>query len=174
VQSDRITGEAQARDVLNNEILKTFIAQINTLKSASVRNSRLTNQTRDLKNLFETEVIPAVTAQKARQLVNAKLLPEFASGGFFRGQGLAMLHDGEIIMNKMQQSRLIAMTSPSVFQAVGVPNAPKSYNNGVPQFETGGVFRAGGSVSNTNNEPIQLNVTLMVSPEFSVETSRRR
>src|SRR5262249_45638373 len=47
ISSDQIDG-SQARAIFDNEILATFIQQINTLKTKSVRDSRLTNQVRDL------------------------------------------------------------------------------------------------------------------------------
>lgn len=164
VANDRVTGERNVRDIFNEEILKTFIDQINTIKTKSVRESRLRNQTADLRNLFEREVIPEVARQKVRQTVNSRLIPEFATGGLFQGEGLAKLHDGEVILNKVQQSRLFAMTSPSIFKAIGVPNAPAKYENGFPAFESGGVMVSGGRSfsrgDNGGNRPLIANFTL--------------
>lgn len=146
VERDQIAGE-EARRVFENEVLATFIAQINTLKTKSVRESRLTNQVRDLRNLFDQEVGPAIIAQRNRQQTFSKLIPEFAFGGFVPGidQGvdsvLSLLRPGEMVLTVRHQREIQQIAGADVFGRVGVPGAAMASVGGVPAFAFGGVSR---------------------------------
>lgn len=164
VESNEITlNVTQARDLFNTQILQPFIDQINTIKTKSVRESRLKNQTVDLRNLFEKEVIPAVQAQKTRQGINDKLVPEFAVGGYHRGVGLALLHDREAILNLSQQSKLQAIAGQNILQQIGVPDAAPAPVDAAPAFARGGIFTA---PTRSNATPtINMTVQLVVSSD---------
>jgi len=150
VSSDQIDG-AQARSVFNNEILQTFIQQINTLKTKSVRESRLKNQTADLKKLFEDEVGPEIEAQKLRSKTALRLVPEFALGGIVPGMPtgadtvLSWLSPREMVLTVQQQRSIAAMAGPEVFAAAGVPGAGLTTSDGGQAFQFGGVVQASGS-----------------------------
>lgn len=144
VQADRIQG-TEARPIFENQILATFIAQINTLKTKSVRESRLTNQVRDLRNLFESSVVPAITAQLLRKTNASQLIPEFAFGGmvpgFDRGYDsvLSYLRPGEMVLTVNHQNAIKGLAGGDVFNRVGVPDAPMSSVGGFPGYAYGGV-----------------------------------
>lgn len=53
---------------LQEAIDNTFRSIINTLQTESVRTSRLTNQVRDLRNLFDQHVVPHIQTAAAAQL----------------------------------------------------------------------------------------------------------
>ena len=170
VESNELTlTVSQARAMFDSQVLQPFIAQINTLKTKSVRESRLKNQTADLRNLFEKEVIPAVQAQKTRQGISDKLIPEFAVGGYHRGVGLALLHDREAILNLEQQARLQAIAGHNVLQQIGVPNAAPAPTEATPSFARGGIFSAPGA--SRLDQPMNINMTvqLVVSGDEAVE-----
>jgi uncharacterized membrane protein YgcG len=148
---------SEARNIFEQQILRTFTTQIQGLKSKSVRESRLTNQVRDLRNLFESQVVPAVTSSQRRSIAESRLIPEFATGGVVPGidrgydSVLARLRPGEMVLNRQQQSAVRSALGYNVFAQAGVPNAA-----------------AGGfSVSSSSSEPmvIELNVNLGVSRE---------
>lgn len=103
IARDEIDGK-DAKRIFNKEILETFKQQISTLKTKSVRESRLKNQVADLKNLYEKEVVPEVEKQRTRKQIFGKLTPEFATGGIMPRDGFAYLHKDEIIVNRTQQS----------------------------------------------------------------------
>jgi hypothetical protein len=145
-EAGKLTSVGEARKIFESDILATFISQINTIKTKSVRESRLRNQVPDLRNLFEKEVVPAVVAANKAQGRFQNQLPEFATGGFKQGTGYALLHDGEAILNQAQQARLFARAGRDVFADIGVPNAkPAPADNA--SFATGGIYSApaGGS-----------------------------
>jgi len=126
------------------EIHSVFVAETQQLKSKSVRESRLAHQadlsgTRpdSLRYLFNKEVLPEVLKAKKNATTFQQLIPEFATGGLFRGAGLAILHDGELILNHAQQRRVQALAGADVFRAAGVPNAPSS-----GPFQSGGYYSA--------------------------------
>jgi hypothetical protein len=164
VERNEITlNVSQARDLFKTQILQPFIDQIKTIKTKSVRESRLKNQTVDLRNLFEKEVIPAVQAQKTRQGINDKLVPEFAVGGYHRGVGLALLHDREAILNLSQQSKLQAIAGQNILQQIGVPDAAPAPVDAAPAFARGGIFTA---PTRSNTTPtINMTVQLVVSSD---------
>jgi hypothetical protein len=56
----------EAQTYLNDAILQPFRDFINTLKTKSVRDSRLTNQVRDLENLYNSLVGDAIKRQQER------------------------------------------------------------------------------------------------------------
>lgn len=144
VERDQIAGE-DARRVFETEILQTFIAQINTLKTRSVRESRRTNQVRDLRNLFEKEVAPAIAAQKLRQETVGKLLPEFAFGGFVPGidrgfdSVLSLLRPGEMVLTVQHQQKIQQLAGADIFGRVGVPGAAVPTPGALPAFAAGGI-----------------------------------
>lgn len=61
-----VFAEGQSQAFLNDSILQPFKDFINTLKTDSVRDSRLTNQVRDLENLYNSLVGDAVRRQQER------------------------------------------------------------------------------------------------------------
>lgn len=126
----------QARSIFENQVLATFIQQINTLKTKSVRESRLTNQVRDLRAMFDKEVGPAIDAAKQATIVNRNIIPEFHSGGLASNETLAVLQRGEMVLTAGQQNRVNSIL-PGVFEAVGVPNAPNQT----------GIYHGGGRVT---------------------------
>lgn len=160
VSSDQIDG-AQARSVFNNEILQTFIQQINTLKTKSVRESRLKNQTADLKKLFEDEVGPEIEAQKLRSKTALRLVPEFALGGIVPGMPtgadtvLSWLSPREMVLTVQQQRSIAAMAGPEVFAAAGVPGAGLATSDGGQAFQFGGVVQPSGG---SGGRPTVINV----------------
>ncbi|MBL8167625.1 MAG: phage tail tape measure protein [Acidobacteria bacterium] len=142
----------QARQLFDSEILATFVAQINTIKSKSVRESRLKNQTRDLRNLFEKEVIPVVEEQLKRlkegTFGGREIKAEFALGGVVPGidrgfdEVLALMRPREMVLTLEQQAKIAALAGPNVFQIAGVPGAgahPTPTANPVQAFATGGI-----------------------------------
>jgi TP901 family phage tail tape measure protein len=68
IDSDKLRfgTDADSQALLNDGILKPFKDFINTLKTASVRDSRLTNQVRDLENLYNDLVGSAIKRQQER------------------------------------------------------------------------------------------------------------
>jgi TP901 family phage tail tape measure protein len=168
--SGQLTSAADAEKSFK-QIHAQFINETLQIKTKSVRESRLNNQgditpplhPDSLRALFEREVLPAVIAANVRKGVFDKLIPEFATGGFHQGVGLALLHDREMILNLQQQRRVEAIAGPGVFQAAGVPNAHVA-NNGTPSFATGGTFTAprGGDVIIS-----ELTVELNVGTDFA-------
>jgi hypothetical protein len=153
VSVDEISG-SQARSIFNSQIIPTFQQQIQTLKTASVRQSRLTNQVRDLRSLFESEVAPEITQQQRRKFVNSRLVPEFASGGVIPGidrgfdSVLMRGRPGEMVLNEQQQSSVARISGlPHIFQMAGVPSAGVQMADGSQAFQFGGSLRpsAGGT-----------------------------
>lgn len=154
----------QAKQIFESQILATFTSLIQTLKTKSVRKSRLTNQVRDLRNLFETEVLalaPDKLTQKSKSSLN--LIPEFATGGVVRGVDrgvdsvLAYVRPGEMVLTQAHQDAVKAVAGSDVFARVGVPNAPQSTVNGAPAFASGGVVPMRGGVSDA---PIEINLAV--------------
>ena len=132
----------QARKIFESQILAQFIAQINTLKTASVRNSRLTNQTRDLRNVFENEVVPLITKAKARTSVAANLLPEFHTGlQLAPYETFAKVLKNESIVTVAQRNRANQLAGFDVLTAAGVPGTIGQTQNGVPVAHNGGTYR---------------------------------
>lgn len=172
VKNDQVQGD-QVKQIFEQEVMATFIAQINTIKTKSVRESRLQNQTRDLRALFEKEVGPEIEAQKLRIKTGAfggrDIRPEFATGGvvpgtdFGRDSVAAWLTPGEIVMNARQQRALAQMTGlPNIFQLAGVPGAgmiPAPTSAPVQPFATGGTV-AQFIPAGPGSEPIQVFVTI--------------
>ena len=152
----------QARAIFEGQILATYTSQIKTLKTKSVRDSRLTNQVRDLRNLFETTVIPAAQGAAKRTTSAKDIIPEFATGGVVRGrdQGfdsvMAMVRPGEMVLTRQHQDAIAQIAGPSVFSRVGVPDAPQSTVNGMPAYAFGGVV----SRSNSSDQPIEVNLVI--------------
>lgn len=152
VRSGQIDG-GQAKAIFETQILGQFIQQINTLKTESVRKSRLTNQVADLRRVFQDSIGPALAAQSARSanaLAFGRQIPEFATGGTTRG-GLALLHPGEKVLNLQQQSAIRAMAGPNAFERAGVPNANQNRI-----FDVGGTMPSGGGI------PIEINLEAQV------------
>src|SRR5262249_47773502 len=159
---DQVDG-GQARSIFESQILGTFIQQISGLKTKSVRESRLTNQVRDLRKVFEDEVGPEILAQRQRKLVNARLVPEFALGGvvpgFDRGfdSVTALLRPGEMVLTRAQQGAIAMMAGAGVFQAAGVPDAGVN-QGGAQAFAQGGRVTDGGDLV-IRIDSIELNIT---------------
>lgn len=142
------TSPDQAKTLFENDILGTFIAQVNTIKTKSVRESRLTNQVRDLRNLYEKEVGTVAVQKKISSSLSNKLVPEFATGGIVPGQNgeprLVLAHGGEIIINQRQQTS-------GLIRAAGEAGVP-------------GVAPTRG-VASSGERPISLTVTLVAGTD---------
>lgn len=162
VGADQIDG-GQAKSIFENQILAQFISQINTLKTKSVRESRLTNQVRDLRAVFDAELTPEIEAQRRRRRVNTSLIPEFAIGGVVQGRDrgfdsvMALLRPGEMVLTQQQQGAIAAMAGAGVFQRAGVPDAGIQTPSG-QAFAFGGTAQAGGDLHITF-ETLTLNIT---------------
>ena len=153
----------QARAIFEGQILVAFTSQISTLKTKSVRESRLTNQVRDLRNLFETTVIPAAQGAAKRTTASRDIIPEFATGGIVMGRDrgydsvLAMVRPGEMVLTRQHQDAIAQIAGPNVFSRVGVPDAPQSTVNGMPAFAAGGVVPMRGG---NPDQPIEVNLVV--------------
>lgn len=128
------------------------------IKTKSVRESRLAHQLDitgsrpdSIRHLFAHETIPEVLKAKQRNTTFSRLIPEFATGGVFHGGGLALLHDGEVVLNRIQQQRLLTLTTPGIFSTIGVPSAPSA-----GPFQNGGTFRSASS------EPLEITLHVNV------------
>jgi tape measure domain-containing protein len=165
VGSGQIDG-SQARTIFDTQILATFKAQINTLKTASVRESRLTNQVRDLENVYQARIPPLLADVQRRQAdaarfasIDSRLLPQFATGGIVRGidQGFdsvrALLRPGEMVLNLAQQANIRAMAGSGIFDHAGVPGVNQS-----------GRFAAGG-IASPASSTIVINLDAVVDSE---------
>jgi hypothetical protein len=162
VEGDRLQG-AEARSIFESQVMATFTAQINTLKTKSVRESRLNNQRRDLRNLFNTSVEPAILAQlrrKAAGVTATQLIPEFAFGGMVPGidrgydSVLSFLRPNEMVLTVNHQRAIQEIAGPGIFSKVGVPSAPiQSVGGEPPGYATGG--RVGRS-SNSGGDAVFL------------------
>jgi hypothetical protein len=146
IASDAIDG-AQARAIFESQILNNFISQINTLKTKSVRESRLKNQVNDLRAAYEAIITPEVAAQAQRRsnaqrfsAIDSRLVPQFASGGVVPGQDRgfdsvrAVLRPGEMVLNMQQQASIRAIAGAGIFDRAGVPGINRS-----GRFDTGGI-----------------------------------
>jgi hypothetical protein len=153
----------QARAIFEGQILTSFTSQISTLKTKSVRDSRLTNQVRDLRNLFETTVIPAAQGAAKRTTASRDIIPEFATGGIVMGRDrgydsvLAMVRPGEMVLTRQHQDAIAQIAGPNVFSRVGVPDAPQSTVNGMPAFAAGGVVPMRGG---NPDQPLEVNLVV--------------
>lgn len=154
VKSGRV-GIAEARQIFESQILGTFIAQIQTLKTKSVRDSRLTNQVRDLRNLFESTIVPAANEAKRSAAINDKLIPEFATGGIVPGLDrgydsvMARVRPGEMVLTRSQQSAIESMAGPGIFRAAGVPEGAHLSSSGYA-FANGGMMRMASQIAKIN------------------------
>jgi hypothetical protein len=173
--NELVLSVAEARRLFDSQVLQPFIAQISQLKTKSVRESRLKNQTADLRNLFEKEVIPAVQAQKTRQGINDKLIPEFAFGGIVPGlptpgidSVLARVSPGEMVLTVNHQRSIAAMAGGDVFSRAGVPAAGTVNGDGSQSFARGGFVSASAA---RFDQPMSINMTvqLVVTGEEATE-----
>jgi hypothetical protein len=173
IRDDQIDG-SQARAIFETQILATFVQQINTLKTESVRKSRLTNQVADLRKVFDARIPELIAAQDARKqaaitqqndaiaqqqrlqanaLIFSKQVPEFAIGGIVPGQDRgfdsvrAFVRPGEMILTRSQQALVMAQSNPNVFNRAGVPGV-----QGSGRFAGGGIAS---SVS-ASDQPIMI------------------
>lgn len=164
VETDQIqVTVSQARELFNRDILDVFKQQIGTLKTKSVRESRLKNQTRDLQALFEKEVIPEVQKQATRAKTAARLVPEFAFGGIVPGTPtpgrdtvLSWLSPGEMVLTVRHQQAIAAMAGSDVFARAGVPGGGAPTPDGGQAFALGGLVRTGAR-SVMDDRPIIVN-----------------
>jgi hypothetical protein len=133
IASDQIDG-SQAQSIFDTQILATFKQQIGTLKTASVRESRLKNQVQDLQNVYQARIVPLIADQQERKRVaseNALRLsqqvPEFARGGIVPGfdtgfdSVAALMRPGEMVLTRGQQSAIAMRAGGDIFSAAGVP-----------------------------------------------------
>jgi tape measure domain-containing protein len=147
VNSDRIDG-TEALSVAAQLRAQT-ISQLNQIKTASVRESRLRNQLADVDRVYVSQLRSAVERQATRRRLGPQLIPEFATGGIVGGLDrgidsvLALLRPGEVVLNRMQQALL--------------GGADALRRAGVPGFAQGG----GAQTATSSDEPIQINITLV-------------
>jgi hypothetical protein len=140
IASDQIDG-AQARAIFDSQILGVFRQQISTLKTKSVVESRLKNQTRDIEAVYQAIIVPEITAQQKRRndaarfaAIDARLVPQFAIGGISPG-GLAVLHPNEMVLTPFHQTAIQARAGRDIFRHVGVPGVRQSR-----VFDDGGIM----------------------------------
>lgn len=157
----RLLDVTEARKIFESEIMTTFINQVNTIKTKSVRESRLTNQTRDLRALFEAEVVPAVVAAKTRGETFGKLVPEFHGGILNAHETFARVLKNESIVTAGQRAIANRMAGFDVLAAAGVPGTIGQTQNGVPVAHNGGTFTGAAPAPVIVFE----NVTLALSPD---------
>lgn len=141
-----LTDINEARKIFESEILGQFIKLIQTLRTESVRTSRLTNQTRDLRKLFEDHVVPHVKPGAVNAAAGAAFKHTYASGGLVAASPLngappelalsavddatstiVRLSGGERVLSP-QEARAIG---PAALAVAGVPG----FAVGVPQVK---------------------------------------
>jgi hypothetical protein len=162
ISSDQIEG-AQARAVFDTQILGTFRQQIGGLQTASVRESRLKNTTRDLENVYQARIPPLVADQVKRRndavrfaAIDRRLVPQFAIGGISTG-GIALLHPNEMVLTPQHQFAVRSIAGPDIFDRVGVPGVQQSR-----VFDDGGIMP---SVSDRGGQTIVINLDAVVDAE---------
>jgi hypothetical protein len=173
IASDQIDG-AQARTIFDTQILGVFRQQIQTLKTKSVVESRLKNQTRDIEGIYQAIIVPEIAAQQKRRAdaarfsaIDSRLIPQFNAGGTVPGidrgrdSVLAMLRPGEKVLTLGQQASVIAQSNPGVFDRAGVPRA------GVP-IGPAQAFQYGGTAQAASWSGAMID-TLVVEVEFDAE-----
>jgi tape measure domain-containing protein len=121
IVSGQVLG-SQARNIFDTQILNPFKQQIGGLKTKSVRESRLTNQVRDLENQYQDRIVPLIAQQAQRRDLSSRLIPEFATGGRMPFDGLARLHRDELIISPRQQTPELLLAAA----AAQVPNVDRS------------------------------------------------
>jgi tape measure domain-containing protein len=151
VNSDRIDGgEALAQAAA---LRQQTIAQLNQIKTASVRESRLRNQLPDVDRVYGSQLREAIERQSLRRRIGPTIVPEFAGGGYVHGfdrgydSVTARLTPGEVVLNKYQQRVVAQEAGSDIFRRAGVPDAA---------FANGGVVPQAAS-----DEPIIINITLV-------------
>jgi hypothetical protein len=161
IASDQIDG-SQARAIFDNDILGVFRQQISTLKTKSVVESRLRNQTRDIEAVYQAIIVPEIAAQATRRAnqasfaaIDRRLIPQFAGGGISGGGGLAILHPNEMVLTPTHQAMLRFIGGSDVFERIGVPGVQPE-----PVFDRGGIM------SNSSFAPvIVVNLDAVVDAE---------
>jgi hypothetical protein len=152
VNSDKIDGQDALTEAI--ALRSQAVQQISTIKTASVRESRLAHQIPDLDRVYIEPLKRAVEAQARRRATGQSIIPEFATGGYVGGidrgydSVLARLRPGEAVLTREQQARL------------GGEGAMRLA--GVPGFAEGGVVSA---TSVNSAMIIYLEVNLGVSPQ---------
>jgi hypothetical protein len=147
VNSDKIDGQDALTEAI--ALRSQAVAQISTIKTASVRESRLAHQIPDLDRVYIEPLKRAVEAQARRRATGQSLVPEFAGGGMVNGidrgydSVLARLRPGEAVLTREQQARLGGMDAMRFA--------------GVPGFANGGVVTPSPSLA-----PLQLNFDVYV------------
>jgi tape measure protein len=105
---------------------------ISSVKTESVRRSRLANQIPQADRAWLTPLQEAVRMQQGRRDLAQRLVPEFATGGVVPGgygmPRMVMAHAGEVILNAQQQM----MVGQSALQRAGVPGVSGNGGNGAP------------------------------------------
>lgn len=157
VNSDRMDGSEAIS--AHAQLRAQTIAQLNQIKTKSVRESRLTNQLRDLDNSIVRELQDAVARQAKRKGIIPRLTPEFAAGGVVPGidrgtdSVLIKARPGEIVLNQAQQARLAGIAGGGIFQRLGLPAGS----------QTGG-YQGGGFISSTGGGP-DISISLVLESE---------
>lgn len=191
VNSDRISGD----DALTQaaEARSTAVALISQIKTKSVRESRLANQIPDVDRLFLKPLQDAVERQRKRGGRINNLIPEFATGGVVPGidrgkdEVLALLKPQEVVLNRVQQTRIKAIAGDDVFARAQVPgfNSPRpaATLHGLPAYATGGrvnvIERFTAQATRTEHLVIDINYALTTTEsgdivEAGLSTERGR
>jgi hypothetical protein len=154
VNSDKIDGQDALTEAI--ALRSQAVAQISTIKTASVRESRLANQIPDLDRVYIEPLKRAVEAQARRRATGQSIIPEFATGGYVNGidrgydSVLARLRPGEAVLTREQQARL---GGESALRLAGVPG-----------FAEGGVVPSAPAIGPA---VIYLDVTLAVPDQVA-------
>ena len=121
VNADQIDGQSALAQAA--QLRQQTIAQLNTIKTSSVRESRLRNQLADVDRVYVAPLKAAVEAQTLRTERKGKIVPTFADGGIVPGvydgrdSVLARLSGGEVVLTPNHQHQLFG----ALMERVGVP-----------------------------------------------------
>jgi hypothetical protein len=184
VASGQIDG-SQARSIFDTQILGTFRQQIGTLKTKSVRDSRLTNQVRDLENVYQARIPPLIADQQRKAAdaarfaaIDSRLVPQFRTGGLVPGVDrgrdsvLALLTPGELVLNRTQQASVIRDGGPGVFERAGVPRTPIQVGQ-AQAFQFGGIAQPSSFAQSGGAMVINLEVQLGMTEKDTQEVVAR-
>jgi hypothetical protein len=108
--SDALNEQKRARDEVIN--------LLNSIKTKSVRDSRINNSINTGETLAKENLLREAVARQSqreadiasktqsRRDLDSRLVPEFATGGVVPYTGMIFAHQGEVILNQQQQSRI--------------------------------------------------------------------
>jgi hypothetical protein len=141
VNADRIDGASALAEA--GALRAQTVSGLNQIKTKSVRESRLSNQLRDLDNTVVAELRAAVARQASRRSNASFLVPEFESGGYVPGidrgydSVLGKLQPGELVLNKRQQRDIQARAGAEIFRDIGVGRGRSFQGGGFVKSDPG-------------------------------------